>query len=218
MCMCVVKTCIPAIFLKIAEVVFAPYFSCFSYLLLYQIPYHAAYCHLLLFPSKSFSYSHSEVNKPEILRAGTLETICPLLESEMHPVQFKLLGTIRMLIDGQGKPSVLYLLMLLIVFFAKYYLLVRKWSWWSFIKHVGDVIYLSCVCVCYVILICKPIFKGLVTIPVGCFWVSSLQIWRWSLVLVAWCQVRVDLELVVLLLSCSAIGRSQSDWVFLYLF
>lgn len=44
-----------------------------------------------------------KVNKPEILKAGTLETICPLLESEMHPVQFKLLGTIRMLIDGQGE-------------------------------------------------------------------------------------------------------------------
>lgn len=61
---------------------------------------------IILFNSSFFlSFTSLEVNKPAVLKAGTLETICPLLESEMHPVQFKLLGTIRMLIDGQGENS-----------------------------------------------------------------------------------------------------------------
>lgn len=42
-------------------------------------------------------------NKPLLLRAGLLEHACPLLELDQPPVTFKLLGTMRMLVDSQGK-------------------------------------------------------------------------------------------------------------------
>ncbi|XP_038060946.1 rap1 GTPase-GDP dissociation stimulator 1-like [Patiria miniata] len=47
-----------------------------------------------------------KVNKPLLLEAGILDVILPFLKLEMHPVVFKLLGTCRMLIDGQGETAV----------------------------------------------------------------------------------------------------------------
>lgn len=43
------------------------------------------------------------VNKAKMLSAGVAEAVLKFLRSEMPPVQFKLLGTLRMLIDAQGK-------------------------------------------------------------------------------------------------------------------
>lgn len=40
-----------------------------------------------------------------MLSAGVAEAVLKFLKSEMPPVQFKLLGTLRMLIDAQGKIS-----------------------------------------------------------------------------------------------------------------
>lgn len=37
-----------------------------------------------------------------MLEDGVAERIKTLLRSDMPPVQFKLLGTLRMLVDGQG--------------------------------------------------------------------------------------------------------------------
>lgn len=47
------------------------------------------------------------VNKSKMLSAGVADVVLKFLQSEMPPVQFKLLGTLRMLIDTQGrkKPS-----------------------------------------------------------------------------------------------------------------
>ncbi|XP_068088304.1 rap1 GTPase-GDP dissociation stimulator 1 isoform X3 [Hyperolius riggenbachi] len=42
------------------------------------------------------------VNKAKMLSAGVAEEVLKFLKSEMPPVQFKLLGTLRMLIDAQG--------------------------------------------------------------------------------------------------------------------
>ncbi|MGH0154501.1 UNVERIFIED_CONTAM: hypothetical protein FKN15_029396, partial [Acipenser sinensis] len=42
------------------------------------------------------------VNKAKMLSAGVSEEVLKFLKSEMPPVQFKLLGTLRMLIDAQG--------------------------------------------------------------------------------------------------------------------
>lgn len=47
-----------------------------------------------------------KVNKPIILSCHTLEEILPLLKSEMLFVQFKLLGTARMLVDGMAETAV----------------------------------------------------------------------------------------------------------------
>ncbi|XP_057649514.1 rap1 GTPase-GDP dissociation stimulator 1 isoform X4 [Chionomys nivalis] len=41
------------------------------------------------------------VNKAKMLSAGVTETVLKFLKSEMPPVQFKLLGTLRMLVDAQ---------------------------------------------------------------------------------------------------------------------
>ncbi|XP_078222908.1 rap1 GTPase-GDP dissociation stimulator 1 isoform X8 [Callithrix jacchus] len=41
------------------------------------------------------------INKAKMLSAGVTETVLKFLKSEMPPVQFKLLGTLRMLIDAQ---------------------------------------------------------------------------------------------------------------------
>ena len=38
-----------------------------------------------------------------MLEDGVTERIKRLLRSDMPPVQFKLLGTLRMMVDGQGK-------------------------------------------------------------------------------------------------------------------
>lgn len=43
------------------------------------------------------------INKAKMLSAGVTEAVLKFLKSEMPPVQFKLLGTLRMLIDAQGK-------------------------------------------------------------------------------------------------------------------
>jgi hypothetical protein len=45
------------------------------------------------------------VNKAKMLSAGVSDTVLKFLPSEMPPVQFKLLGTLRMLIDTQGRAS-----------------------------------------------------------------------------------------------------------------
>ncbi|XP_028835474.1 rap1 GTPase-GDP dissociation stimulator 1 isoform X3 [Denticeps clupeoides] len=42
------------------------------------------------------------VNKSKMLSAGVSDVVLKFLQSEMPPVQFKLLGTLRMLIDTQG--------------------------------------------------------------------------------------------------------------------
>ncbi|KAK2546081.1 rap1 GTPase-GDP dissociation stimulator 1 isoform X6 [Columba livia] len=45
------------------------------------------------------------VNKAKMLSAGVAETVLKFLRSEMPPVQFKLLGTLRMLIDAQAEAA-----------------------------------------------------------------------------------------------------------------
>nr|AAB22816.1 smg p21 GDP dissociation stimulator, smg p21 GDS [cattle, brain, Peptide, 558 aa] [Bos taurus] len=45
------------------------------------------------------------VNKAKMLSAGVTEAVLKFLKSEMPPVQFKLLGTLRMLIDAQAETS-----------------------------------------------------------------------------------------------------------------
>lgn len=40
-------------------------------------------------------------NKPTIIKAGLVQTILPMLEIHEPPVVYKLLGTLRMIIDGQ---------------------------------------------------------------------------------------------------------------------
>lgn len=46
------------------------------------------------------------VNKAKMLSAGVADVVLKFLRSEMPPVQFKLLGTLRMLIDTQGQRGV----------------------------------------------------------------------------------------------------------------
>ncbi|XP_042715923.1 rap1 GTPase-GDP dissociation stimulator 1 isoform X1 [Chrysemys picta bellii] len=45
------------------------------------------------------------VNKAKMLSAGVAEAVLKFLRSEMPPVQFKLLGTLRMLIDAQAEAA-----------------------------------------------------------------------------------------------------------------
>ncbi|XP_045426597.1 rap1 GTPase-GDP dissociation stimulator 1 isoform X11 [Pipistrellus kuhlii] len=45
------------------------------------------------------------VNKAKMLEAGVTEAVLKFLKSEMPPVQFKLLGTLRMLIDAQAEAA-----------------------------------------------------------------------------------------------------------------
>lgn len=45
----------------------------------------------------------SAQNKVRMLEDGVTGRIQTLLRSDMPPVQFKLLGTLRMMVDGQGK-------------------------------------------------------------------------------------------------------------------
>ncbi|XP_058976340.1 GTPase-GDP dissociation stimulator vimar isoform X1 [Musca domestica] len=44
-----------------------------------------------------------KVNKSAVIQAGLVETILPMLEIHQPPVVFKLLGTLRMTVDGQEK-------------------------------------------------------------------------------------------------------------------
>lgn len=41
-------------------------------------------------------------NKSAVIEAGLVQTILPMLEIHQPPVVFKLLGTLRMTVDGQG--------------------------------------------------------------------------------------------------------------------
>ncbi|XP_022438100.1 rap1 GTPase-GDP dissociation stimulator 1 isoform X12 [Delphinapterus leucas] len=45
------------------------------------------------------------INKAKMLSAGVTEAVLKFLKSEMPPVQFKLLGTLRMLIDAQAEAA-----------------------------------------------------------------------------------------------------------------
>jgi hypothetical protein len=44
-----------------------------------------------------------KINKAAIIEAGLVDTILPMLEIHTPPVVFKLLGTLRMMVDGQGE-------------------------------------------------------------------------------------------------------------------
>ncbi|XP_077863593.1 rap1 GTPase-GDP dissociation stimulator 1-B-like [Saccoglossus kowalevskii] len=46
------------------------------------------------------------VNKAIMLKCGVLDTVLSLIRTDMTPVQFKLLATIRMLVDGQASAAV----------------------------------------------------------------------------------------------------------------
>ncbi|KAK0140959.1 Rap1 GTPase-GDP dissociation stimulator 1 [Merluccius polli] len=50
------------------------------------------------------------VNKAKMLSAGVADVVLKFLQSEMPPVQFKLLGTLRMLIDTQDRGSMCFFL------------------------------------------------------------------------------------------------------------
>ena len=45
----------------------------------------------------------SAVNKPVMLKCGLIDGVLPHLKVDLAAVQFKLLGTLRMIIDGQGE-------------------------------------------------------------------------------------------------------------------
>lgn len=47
-------------------------------------------------------------NKSKLISLGLVDIIYPMLMSEQYPVIFKLLGTLRMAIDGQGKSNLFY--------------------------------------------------------------------------------------------------------------
>ena len=57
--------------------------------------------------------SMSASNKPVLLKQNLLEKVLPFAVSPMSPVLFKLLGTLRMTVDGQSKSSVFILTMFL---------------------------------------------------------------------------------------------------------
>lgn len=48
-------------------------------------------------------------NKSILLADGLVDIVYPMLEIETFPVVFKLLGTLRIVIDGQGNSSLIYL-------------------------------------------------------------------------------------------------------------
>lgn len=54
-----------------------------------------------------------KINKKTIIDAGLVETILPMLEVHLPPVVFKLLGTLRMTIDGQGISFFLFIVNLI---------------------------------------------------------------------------------------------------------
>ena len=45
----------------------------------------------------------SAVNKPVMLKCGLIDAVLPYIKVDLAAVQFKLLGTLRMIIDGQGE-------------------------------------------------------------------------------------------------------------------
>uniref|UniRef100_A0A5F4VWA3 Rap1 GTPase-GDP dissociation stimulator 1 n=1 Tax=Callithrix jacchus TaxID=9483 RepID=A0A5F4VWA3_CALJA len=51
------------------------------------------------------NFARNVINKAKMLSAGVTETVLKFLKSEMPPVQFKLLGTLRMLIDAQAEAA-----------------------------------------------------------------------------------------------------------------
>uniref|UniRef100_A0ABI7Y8G1 Rap1 GTPase-GDP dissociation stimulator 1 n=1 Tax=Felis catus TaxID=9685 RepID=A0ABI7Y8G1_FELCA len=51
------------------------------------------------------NFARNVVNKAKMLSAGVTEAVLKFLKSEMPPVQFKLLGTLRMLIDAQAEAA-----------------------------------------------------------------------------------------------------------------
>uniref|UniRef100_A0A803VQN4 Rap1 GTPase-GDP dissociation stimulator 1 n=1 Tax=Ficedula albicollis TaxID=59894 RepID=A0A803VQN4_FICAL len=51
------------------------------------------------------NFARNVVNKAKMLSAGVAEAVLKFLRSEMPPVQFKLLGTLRMLIDAQAEAA-----------------------------------------------------------------------------------------------------------------
>ena len=44
----------------------------------------------------------SAPNKPVLIKAGVIDAVLTLVETEMFAVTFKMLGVLRMLVDGQG--------------------------------------------------------------------------------------------------------------------
>ena len=52
---------------------------------------------------KCFFYFLSAPNKPILIKAGVIEAVLTLVDSEMFAVTFKMLGVLRMLVDGQGR-------------------------------------------------------------------------------------------------------------------
>lgn len=84
------EVCVHKLFFKLSE---KPHQDCLGNKL-----------HLPKMFSRSFLFFiHAVVNKAKMLSAGVAEAVLKFLRSEMPPVQFKLLGTLRMLIDAQGK-------------------------------------------------------------------------------------------------------------------
>ena len=54
--------------------------------------------------SKYFFYFYFSVaNKSKLYKAGAIEVLLTFASTPILPVTFKLLGALRMLIDGQGK-------------------------------------------------------------------------------------------------------------------
>ena len=45
----------------------------------------------------------SAPNKPILIKAGVIDAVLTLVDSEMFAVTFKMLGVLRMLVDGQGR-------------------------------------------------------------------------------------------------------------------
>jgi hypothetical protein len=46
--------------------------------------------------------SISAANKPVLAQTQLVERVLPCINTDVSPVQFKLLATLRMLVDGQG--------------------------------------------------------------------------------------------------------------------
>ena len=55
---------------------------------------------------KMFFFVLVEANKVKLVESGCLDVILPLLSTQSPFVQFKVLGTLRMLLTGQGRIAV----------------------------------------------------------------------------------------------------------------
>ena len=55
---------------------------------------------------KMFSFFPVAANKVKLVESGCLDVILPLLSTQSPFVQFKVLGTLRMLLTGQGRIAV----------------------------------------------------------------------------------------------------------------